>query len=101
MGPFSICSVVPPEGHGIVPVSSRAENVVVWTVGCPDSWVCPADWDVDPPVVRVVPGIVVPLFSISLPWLKLCFCCPHAALGTMHPNALSGFEEDLDEDIFI
>jgi hypothetical protein len=90
--------MVPPEGRSAVPVPPWAESIVVWTVGCPDSWVRPADWGVDPPVVGVVPGMVVSLFSISLPWFKLCPCRPHTALGTMPPDALSGFNEDLDED---
>ena len=101
MGPFSICSVVLPEGRGAVPVPLQAEGIVVWPIGCSDSGVRPEDRDVDPPVVRVVPGIAIPLFSILLSWPKLCSCRPHTVLGMSYLVALGGFEEDLNEEVWV
>ena len=100
-GPFSICSEVPPEGGKAVPVSSWAEGIEVWTVGCSDSWVRPKDWDKDPPVVGVFSREVVPLFSIMFPWIGLCFCRPHVVLGMALPDAFGGFVEYLNEEAFV
>jgi hypothetical protein len=74
---------------------------MVWAIGCSDSWVRPEDQDVDPPVVRMVPEIALPLFSISLPWPKLCSCCPHDALEMPHFVAFGSLDEDLNEEVFV
>jgi hypothetical protein len=83
-GPFSICRVVAPDGCCVVSVPLWAEGIVVWSEGCLDSRVCPEDSVVVPPGFTVVPGVAIPLFSISFPQIKWCFCCPQVALGSMH-----------------
>jgi len=101
MGPFSICRVVAPDGCGVVSVPLWAEGIVVWSVGCPNGWVCPEDPVVVPPGVAVVPGIAVPLFSIMFSRMEWCFCCPQVALGLTHLPSFWSFDKDLDEEVCV
>ena len=96
-GPFSICSVVPPDGRGVVSILFWDKGVVVWSPGCPDCRVRPDD----PAKLWVTPGIGISLFPITLSWSKQCPRCLPTALGSPPLSPLFRFDEDLNEDVFI
>src|SRR5580698_9453177 len=103
-GPCSICRMVSPEGEGQLEILLWMEGVaVIRGVNGSDSRVHPEDASVAIPGVSLMPweDSVPPLLSTLLSRSIWSICGPQLGSGVSCFVALCGFEEDLDEDIFV